>query len=50
MTILEFGVGKSSNIFANALLMNKKKYSLFVSENLRKKNLYEVHSVDNSQL
>ena len=50
LTILEFGVGKSSNIFANALLMNKKKYGVYVNENLRKDNLFEVHSIDNSQL
>ena len=46
-TILEFGVGKSSKIFANALLINKKKYKKFFIEYLRKTNLFEIHSVDN---
>jgi len=46
-TILEFGVGKSSKIFANALLINKKKYKKFFIENLRKTNLFEIHSIDN---
>ncbi|MBK16585.1 MAG: hypothetical protein CMK49_01020 [Prochlorococcus sp. SP3034] len=46
-TILEFGVGKSSAVFANALHLNKISYGEFVKENLRKSNLFEVHSVDN---
>lgn len=46
-TILEFGVGKSTSVFADALSINKKIYRGFVLENIRKKNLFEVHSVDN---
>ena len=48
-TILEFGVGKSSSIFAHALSINKQKNEKFVTANLRKSNLFEVHSVDNYQ-
>jgi hypothetical protein len=47
MTILEFGVGKSTIIFNDALIKNKKKYKNFISKNLRKKNLFECHSLDN---
>ena len=46
-TILEFGVGKSSSVFAHALLINKKKHEIFFKQNLRKTNLFEIHSVDN---
>ena len=48
-TILEFGVGKSSSVFAHALLKNKYKNKKYVEENLRKTNLFEIHSIDNSQ-
>ena len=48
-TILEFGVGKSSTIFANALSINKQENELFVKKSLRKNNLFQVHSIDNSQ-
>ena len=48
-TILEFGVGKSTIIFGNALSVNKKKYVDFTSRNLRRDNLYECHSIDNYQ-
>jgi len=46
-TILEFGVGKSTIIFADALRLNRQKYFDYTSVNLRRKNLYECHSVDN---
>lgn len=46
-SILEFGVGKSTTVFGNALELNKKKYVDFTSVNLRRGNLYECHSVDN---
>jgi hypothetical protein len=45
-TVLEFGVGWSTKIFANALLINKKKY-LNKVKNLRFSNAFQVHSVDN---
>ena len=48
-TILEFGVGKSTPIFGDALSVNKKKYYQFTSSNLRRANLYECHSIDNNQ-
>lgn len=48
-TILEFGIGVSTTIFGNALLLNKKDYFSFSSLNLRRGNLYECHSVDNYQ-
>tara|TARA_B100001989_G_scaffold253309_1_gene239819 strand:- start:5290 stop:6150 length:861 start_codon:yes stop_codon:yes gene_type:complete len=47
--VLEFGVGKSSVIFADALRDNKAHYHDFSSKNLRGKNLYECHSIDNNQ-
>jgi hypothetical protein len=46
-TILEFGVGKSTIVFNDALLKNQKKYIDFVSKNLRRSNAFECHSVDN---
>jgi len=47
-TILEFGVGKSSIIFADALRNNKSKFFEYTSRNLRKSNLYQCYSVDNN--
>ncbi len=46
-TILEFGVGKSSSVFAHALLKNKRKNEKFFIQNLIKTNLFEIHSIDN---
>tara|TARA_B100000886_G_scaffold339292_1_gene304330 strand:- start:2694 stop:3518 length:825 start_codon:yes stop_codon:yes gene_type:complete len=48
-TVLEFGVGKSSLIFDNALQFNKDKYFNYVSQNLRRANKFECFSVDNNQ-
>ena len=48
-TILEFGVGKSSLLFGNCLYLNKKKFHEYTSKNLRRGNLYQCHSIDNSQ-
>lgn len=45
-TVLEFGVGKSTKALAHALDINKKEYQKYVSENLRRSNPFEVHSVD----
>jgi hypothetical protein len=45
-TVLEFGVGWSTKIFANALLINKKKH-LNDIKSLRFNNPFQVHSVDN---
>ena len=46
-TILEFGVGKSSIVLADGLKQNKLKYGDFVTKNLRRSNLFELHSIDN---
>jgi hypothetical protein len=46
-TVLEFGIGKSTLIFNDALTKNKKKYKNLVNINLRRSNLFECHSVDN---
>lgn len=50
MTILEFGIGKSTMIFNDALIKNEKKYKTFASKNLRKSHLFECHSLDNLQI
>lgn len=47
--VLEFGVGKSTVIFADALRRNKNMYYEYVSKKLRGTNLYECHSIDNNQ-
>ncbi len=48
-TILEFGLGKSTMVFADAIAKNKRDYGDFVSKNLRRSNAFEVHSLDNSK-
>lgn len=48
-TILEFGLGNSTQALAHALLQNKGDHEAFVSENLRRTNPFELHSVDNMQ-
>lgn len=47
-TILEFGVGKSTVVLADALRKNKELYGDFVTANLRRANPFEIHSVDAS--
>ena len=47
MTILEFGLGKSTLIFGDALIRNKEKFKNQDLDKIRKKNIYECHSVDN---
>ena len=46
-TVLEFGVGKSTIVLADAVRKNKAEYEGFVKSNLRRANPFEVHSVDN---
>lgn len=46
VTILEFGIGWSTKIFANALLHNKNKFLNKVKK-LRFNNPFELHAVDN---
>ena len=48
-TILEFGVGESSLIFAHALKINKERYFDIFKNKLRKNNIFELHSVDNQR-
>tara|TARA_X000000950_G_C13894088_1_gene652086 strand:- start:167 stop:916 length:750 start_codon:yes stop_codon:yes gene_type:complete len=47
-TILEFGCGWSTIIMKNALEINKSKY-LTILKKLRKKNFFEIYSVDNQK-
>ena len=47
-TILEFGVGKSTVAFDDALIGNKRKYEDYLTANLRRTNPFECHSVDNN--
>ncbi|MBD5164961.1 hypothetical protein [Helicobacter sp.] len=48
-TILEFGLGKSTIVFDDALEHNKAKYSEFVSKNLRRTNAFLCYSVDDDE-
>lgn len=48
-TILEFGLGKSTIVLADALAKNKEEFGDYVKENLRRSNAFEIHSVDNSE-
>ena len=45
-TILEFGLGKSTIIFNDALISNKSNYEDFIIRNLRRNNPFECHAVD----
>ena len=47
-TVMEFGVGKSTYIFTDALKKNKVKYADYVKENLRISTPFELHSVENN--
>lgn len=48
-TILEFGVGKSSIVFDHALNLNKKRFSTYVENNLRRSNPFQCFSIDNNK-
>lgn len=49
-TILEFGIGYSSIIMADALLKNKNDYEkLKTKPKIRKENMFELHSLDASK-
>jgi hypothetical protein len=48
-TILEFGLGKSTIVFNDALSKNRDNYERFVKKNLRRSNRFECHCVDNSE-
>lgn len=45
-TILEFGVGKSTIILADALAQNQADYQDYVGKHLRRNNPFELHAVD----
>lgn len=45
-TVLEFGVGYSTLVMADALLKNRQDYGEFVNSNLRRNNAFEIHAVD----
>ena len=47
-TILEFGVGKSTIVFDNALRNNKILHEDFCKKKLRRGNLFECHTIDNN--
>ena len=49
ITILEFGLGKSTIIFDDSLSKNRNNDQQFIREKLRRNNQYECHSVDNYQ-
>ena len=46
-TILEFGLGKSSTVFADALMKNKANYKDEVLK-LRRSNPFEIHCIENN--
>ncbi|MEK7646878.1 MAG: hypothetical protein AAB378_00710 [Patescibacteria group bacterium] len=48
-TILEFGVGKSTVVFADALKKNKEEFGGGIANNLRRANPFEVHSIDSGK-
>ena len=48
-TILEFGLGKSTIVFDDALSKNRHNDQKFTTEKLRRNNQYECHSVVNYQ-
>ena len=45
-TVLEFGCGYSTVIFADAIEKNRQEFGDFVASNLRRSNQFEVHYVD----
>ncbi|MDC0206577.1 hypothetical protein OAL04_05010 [Nitrospinae bacterium] len=47
-TIIEFGIGKSTLVFDDALRKNENEFGPFVKENLRRSNPFELHSVENN--
>ena len=49
ITVLEFGTGKSTVIFDDALKRNASEYENYIENNLRRTNRFECFSVDNYQ-
>jgi hypothetical protein len=48
-TILEFGAGKSTSVFADALSQNKVDYTDRVNKELRITSLFEIHTIENNE-
>ena len=46
-TVMEFGLGKSSIVLADALAINKANYANHVAK-LRRSNPFELHSIENN--
>ena len=44
-TILEFGIGKSTYVFDDALKRNNEDFGPYVKEKLRRSNPFELHSI-----
>ena len=49
LTILEFGLGRSSIVFGEALKINKNKFFKKINNKIRRKNLFECYSVENNK-
>ena len=47
LTVLEFGVGRSTIVMADALLNNRLCYLKYSQVNLRRDSAYQIHSIDN---
>ena len=47
LTVLEFGVGKSTIVMGDALLKNKRSHTGQTRDVLRRINAYQIHSIDN---
>jgi len=47
LTVLEFGVGKSTFVIGDALLNNKRCNADYTNSALRRENAYQIHSVEN---
>ncbi len=48
-TILEFGVGKSTLVFADAISKNKEEYGEFYKANIRRSTPFEINVVENGK-
>lgn len=47
--VLEFGIGKSSSVFVDAIRKNKTEYEEYVNKNLRVTDPFKVYSIDNNK-
>ena len=48
-TVLEFGIGKSTTVLADALTKNMHRHADYVEAQLRRSNAFELHSVENNE-